>query len=191
MCHMTWPLCFIFCWLNISMGDEHKRKTWCWFFGQKMWMVLYSTPFIYCWWLEWVNCWYLLGFTNFLHCRSIFYRSNFEGTSKVRCLYDTEKWILVSQHNFMTWSCYAKPRNLKSYILKWESDFWKIISQTRDLWRTPRVQLLLLHVYGQEYGWYHPEQDWQYLFGILIIIVIVVIVVIPFVIGYQFHNVSR
>ena len=65
----------------------------------------YSTPFIYCWWLEWVNCWYLLGFTSFLHCRSIFYRSNFEGAPKVRCLFDTEKLILVSQHNFMTWSC--------------------------------------------------------------------------------------
>ena len=69
-----------------------------------MWMVLYSTPFIYCRWVEWVNCWYLLGFTSFLHCRSIFYRSNFEGAPKARCLFETEKWILVSQHNLMTWS---------------------------------------------------------------------------------------
>ena len=143
--------------------------------------------FFYCWWVEWVNCWYLLGFTNFLHCRSIFYRSNFEGAPKVRCLYDTEKMNSFVPTKFYDLVMYAKLRNLKSYILK--SDFWKIISQTRDLWRTPRVQLLLLHVYGQEYGWYHTEEDWQYLFGILIIIVIVVNVVIPFVIGL--HNVSR
>ena len=60
--------------------------------------------FLYCRWVEWVNCWYLLGFTNFPHRRSIFYRSNFEGAPKARCLFETEKWILVSQHNLMTWS---------------------------------------------------------------------------------------
>ena len=80
-------------------------------------------------------------------------------------------------------------RFVKSFTPK--RDFWKIISQTRDLRCPPRVQLLLLHVYGQEYGWYHTEQDWQYLFGILIIILIVVIVVISFVSGYQLNNVSR
>ena len=51
-------------------------------------------------------------------------------------------------------------RFVKSFTPK--RDFWKIISQTRDLRCPPRVQLLLLHVYGQEYGWYHTEQDWQY-----------------------------
>ena len=201
MCLILWPICLIFCWQIYlwAMNIEEKpganslvRKfEWCY--------ILHL--FIYCWWVEWVNCWYLLEFTNFLHCRSIFYRSNFEGAPKARCLFDTEKLILVSQHNLMTWSsCVLKSdfqnhtswREICKFIYP-EVRFFKrkIISQTRDLRGTPWVQLLLLHVYGQKYGWYHTEQDWQYLFVILIMIVIVVMVVIPFVIGYQLSNVSR